>query len=128
VLAGYMRILSSAFVQRFAGRLLNIHPSLLPKYKGLHTHKRALEAADKTHGASVHLVTEELDDGPVILQAEVPVEPNDTEESLAARVLTQEHIIYPTVVKWFAEKRLQVKESQLHFDNTILQSPIAGGG
>jgi len=116
VLAGFMRILSKQFVQEFHGRLLNIHPSLLPKYKGLHTHTRALEAADEVHGASVHFVTEELDGGPVVLQARVPVEPNDNEESLAARVLTREHMIYPMVVKWMAEKRLYMEDSHLHPD------------
>lgn len=124
ILAGYMRILSGAFVERYADRLLNIHPSLLPKYKGLHTHQRALEAGDTTHGASVHLVTEELDDGPVILQVKVPVDPDDTEESLAARVLTQEHVIYPTVVKWFAAKRLAMKSGRVQFDKANLDAPI----
>jgi phosphoribosylglycinamide formyltransferase 1 len=110
VLAGFMRILAPAFVARYRGRMLNIHPSLLPKFRGLHTHKRALEAGETMHGASVHFVTEELDGGPVVLQARVPVEAGDDPERLAARVLKQEHRIYPTVVRWFAEGRLCLGE------------------
>ncbi len=124
VLAGFMRIFSSVFVQRFEGQLLNIHPSLLPKYKGLHTHKRALEAQDKIHGASVHFVTEELDGGPVVLQARVAVEPSDNEESLAARVLTKEHMIYPMAVQWMAEKRLRVEGGQAFLNNKPMQCPV----
>ena len=105
-LAGYMRILSTAFVERFQGRMLNIHPSLLPKYKGLHTHRRALEAGDAWHGASVHFVTPELDGGPVVMQARVPVRPEDDESQLSARVQTCEHIIYPRVLQWIASGRL----------------------
>lgn len=99
VLAGFMRILSAAFVQHYANRLINIHPSLLPKFKGMHTHKRAIEAGESEHGASVHFVTEELDAGPVILQAKVPVLPADTEETLAARVLIEEHKLYPDALR-----------------------------
>jgi len=99
VLAGFMRILTPDFVNHFAGRMINIHPSLLPKFKGLHTHRQALDAGDTEHGASVHLVTPELDHGPVLGQAVVPVLPGDTEESLAKRVLEQEHILYPSVIK-----------------------------
>lgn len=99
VLAGFMRILTPAFVQHFAGKLINIHPSLLPKFKGLHTHQRAIEAGEQEHGASVHFVTAELDDGPVILQARVPVMTDDTPESLAARVLVEEHKLYPDAIK-----------------------------
>lgn len=106
VLAGFMRILTPAFIARFQGRLLNIHPSLLPKFRGLHTHQRALAAGETVHGASVHFVTEELDGGPVVLQARVPVEPGDDPERLAARVLKQEHRIYPQAVGWFAQGRL----------------------
>ena len=103
VLAGFMRILSDGFVEKFAGKLINIHPSLLPKYKGLHTHKRALENNDKEHGASVHFVTPELDSGQVIIQGVVPIKPDDTEDSLAQRVHQIEYIIYPQAIKWLAE-------------------------
>ncbi len=106
VLAGFMRILTPAFVQHYQGRLLNIHPSLLPKYQGLNTHQRAIDAGDKEHGVSVHFVTEELDGGPVILQAKVPVFDGDTSDDLAERVHEQEHRIYPLVVKWLCQKRL----------------------
>ena len=102
VLAGFMRILTPEFVHHYTGRMLNIHPSLLQKYKGLNTHQRAIDAGDRVHGCSVHLVTEELDDGPVLLQAEVPVLDGDTAESLAERVHVQEHIIYPEAVRRFA--------------------------
>jgi len=106
VLAGFMRILTPGFVQHYQGRMLNIHPSLLPRYQGLNTHQRVLEAGDSVHGVSVHFVTPELDGGPVILQAEVPVHPGDTAQDLAARVHQQEHLIYPLVIRWFAEGRL----------------------
>ncbi|EEF78501.1 phosphoribosylglycinamide formyltransferase [Methylophaga thiooxydans] len=99
ILAGFMRILTAEFVDHFAGRLINIHPSLLPKFKGLHTHQRAIEAGEKEHGASVHFVTAELDDGPVILQAKVPVLTDDDADTLAARVLEQEHLLYPAAIK-----------------------------
>ncbi|WP_430010110.1 phosphoribosylglycinamide formyltransferase [Methylophaga lonarensis] len=99
VLAGFMRILTAEFVAHYAGKLINIHPSLLPKFKGLHTHQRALEAGESEHGASVHFVTAELDDGPVILQAKVPVMADDSAETLAARVLEQEHMLYPAALK-----------------------------
>ena len=102
-LAGFMRILTPGFVARFEGRMLNIHPSLLPAYQGLHTHARALDAGDAVAGCSVHLVTPELDDGPILGQARVPVEPGDTAESLAARVLVAEHRLYPAVLRRFAE-------------------------
>ncbi|PZR29869.1 MAG: phosphoribosylglycinamide formyltransferase [Ectopseudomonas oleovorans] len=108
VLAGFMRILTPGFVQHYAGRLLNIHPSLLPKHKGLHTHQRALEAGDSEHGCSVHFVTEELDGGPLVVQAVLPVMADDTAESLARRVHQQEHQIYPLAVRWFAEGRLRL--------------------
>jgi phosphoribosylglycinamide formyltransferase-1 len=103
VLAGFMRILTPEFVTHYEGRLINIHPSLLPKYKGLHTHARVLAAGETEHGATVHFVTAELDAGPTILQARVPVLPTDDENSLAARVLEQEHQIYPQAIHWFAE-------------------------
>ena len=103
VLAGFMRILSDGFVEKFQGKLINIHPSLLPKYKGLHTHKRALENGDKEHGATVHFVVPELDAGLIIVQGIVPVKLNDTEEILAQRVHKIEHIIYPQAIKWIVE-------------------------
>ncbi|MDI3512802.1 MAG: phosphoribosylglycinamide formyltransferase 1 [Rhodocyclaceae bacterium] len=106
VLAGFMRVLTDGFVRRYEGRLLNIHPSLLPAFPGLHTHRRALEAGVKVHGATVHFVTAELDDGPIVVQAAVPVRADDDEATLAARVLAQEHVIYPQAVRWFAEDRL----------------------
>lgn len=112
VLAGYMRILSPDFVAHYAGRLINIHPSLLPKYPGLHTHRRVLENGDDVHGTTVHFVTDELDGGPVILQAQVPVFEGDTEEDVTARVQTQEHAIYPLVVSWFVDGRLAMQENK----------------
>ncbi|MEE9445099.1 MAG: phosphoribosylglycinamide formyltransferase [Cocleimonas sp.] len=116
VLAGFMRILSDNFVEHYTGKLINIHPSLLPKYKGLHTHKRALESNDKEHGASVHFVTPELDSGSVILQGVVPVKPNDTKKTLADRVQHIEHIIYPKAIKWLAEgKSINLKSPKKIF-------------
>ncbi|MFA0055982.1 MULTISPECIES: phosphoribosylglycinamide formyltransferase [Vibrio] len=120
VLAGYMRILSSEFVRHYAGKMVNIHPSLLPKYPGLHTHQRAIDAQDEEHGTSVHFVTEELDGGPVILQAKVPVFEGDDADILASRVLTQEHYIYPMVCKWFAENRLSMVNGQAILDGKPL--------
>jgi phosphoribosylglycinamide formyltransferase-1 len=111
VLAGFMRILSAAFVSHYAGRLLNIHPSLLPDFAGVNTHQRALDAKVTRHGASVHFVTEELDGGPVIARHSVPVTQTDTAESLAARVLQQEHTLYPKVVAWFAAGELRMTDS-----------------
>nr|WP_252730734.1 phosphoribosylglycinamide formyltransferase [Colwellia sp. E2M01] len=124
VLAGFMRILTPAFVQHFQGKLINIHPSLLPKYQGLNTHQRAIDAGDKEHGVSVHFVTEELDGGPVILQAKVPVFDGDTVDDLSARVHEQEHRIYPLVVKWFAEKRLTMQGDNAVLDGNVL--PVSG--
>jgi phosphoribosylglycinamide formyltransferase-1 len=124
ILAGFMRILSSDFVQRFMGRTLNIHPSLLPKYRGLHTHRRVLEALEQEHGASVHFVTEELDGGPVIVQARVPVLPTDDEASLTARVRVQEHRIYPAAVDWFARGRLALKDGKAWLDGQALAAPV----
>jgi len=124
VLAGFMRILTPAFTQRFAGRLLNIHPSLLPKYPGLHTHQRALAAADAQHGASVHFVTEELDSGPVIIQATVPVLSDDTESTLAQRVLKQEHDIYPEAIRLFASGRLRYANNKAWLDGQELVRPF----
>jgi phosphoribosylglycinamide formyltransferase 1 len=108
VLAGFMRILGAAFVQGFEGRMLNIHPSLLPAFPGLHTHRRALDAGCQLAGATVHFVTPELDHGPIVMQSAVPVLPGDDEASLAARVLATEHVIYPLAVQWFVEGRLEV--------------------
>ena len=122
VLAGFMRILTAEFVQHYFGKLLNIHPSLLPKYQGLHTHQRAIDAKDDVHGVSVHFVTEELDGGPVILQAKVPVFAEDKADDLAARVHEQEHRIYPLVVKWFCNERLAMYEDKAMLDNKPLQA------
>ena len=125
ILAGFMRILTPGFVRHYAGRMLNIHPSLLPKFRGLHTHERALEAGEKEHGASIHFVTEELDGGPVFLQAVVPVLPDDTPERLAARVLEQEHRLYPEAIRWFAEGRIRLTEDgRLLLDGKPLDSPV----
>jgi phosphoribosylglycinamide formyltransferase-1 len=108
VLAGFMRILTDGFVNRFAGRLVNVHPSLLPAFTGLHTHRRAIEAGCKVAGATVHFVTAELDHGPIIAQALVPVLPGDTEATLSARVLVREHTMYPQAVRWLVEGHLAV--------------------
>jgi phosphoribosylglycinamide formyltransferase 1 len=124
VLAGYMRILSPQFAQRYAGAMLNIHPALLPKFRGLHTHERALQAQESMHGASVHFVTGELDAGPVILQARVPVMPGDTPDSLSARVQRQEHIIYPKVIGWIAARRLRLAGNVVYFDDRPLREPL----
>lgn len=124
VLAGFMRILTPGFVQHYAGRLFNIHPSLLPKYKGMHTHQRALEAGDAEHGCSVHFVTEELDGGPLVVQAVVPVQPDDSAETLASRVQIGEHRIYPLAVRWFAEGRLRLTSRGVELDGTPL--PTSG--
>lgn len=109
ILAGFMRILSNKFVEHYLNKMMNIHPSLLPKYKGLNTHQRVIDAGEKKHGCSVHFVTPELDDGPVILQATVDIEDNDTEETLAARVHKQEHKIYPQAIRLFAENKINIK-------------------
>ena len=124
VLAGFMRILSPNFIAAFADRILNIHPSLLPLYRGLHTHRRALAAGDPLHGASVHFVTEELDGGPVVIQAQVAVRPGDTESSLSARVQQQEHRIYSQAIDWFARGRLQLREHRPWLDGQPLESPV----
>ncbi|MDG2960896.1 phosphoribosylglycinamide formyltransferase [Bisgaard Taxon 10/6] len=120
VLAGYMKILSEGFVTRFAGKILNIHPSLLPKYKGLNTYQQVLDAGDGEHGASVHFVTPELDGGAVILQAKVPVFPEDDIPDIEARVKTQELQIYPLVVKWFIDGRLQEIQGKAYLDGKLL--------
>lgn len=124
VLAGFMRILTSDFVRRYKGRMLNIHPSLLPKYKGLNTHQRALDAGDKEAGVTVHFVSEDLDGGANIIQAVVPVLDDDDEGTLRSRVQIQEHVIYPIAVKWFVEGRLSLNKGDAYFDDKPL--PIEG--
>jgi len=124
VLAGFMRILSAQFVTRFAGKILNIHPSLLPKFPGLHTHRRALEAHEPEHGATVHFVTERLDSGPPVIQARVAVTAEDDEASLAARVQALEHRIYPLAVRWFCEGRLRYGDGQTWLDGRLLREPV----
>jgi phosphoribosylglycinamide formyltransferase 1 len=124
VLAGFMRILSPEFTEHYAGRMLNIHPSLLPKYTGLHTHQRALQAQDTEHGASVHFVTAELDGGPLVLQSKVPVHHGDTEEELAARVQATEHVIYPRVIGMMADGRLTWDEGRVRLDGNPLDAPL----
>jgi phosphoribosylglycinamide formyltransferase 1 len=124
VLAGFLRILSPQFARRYAGAMLNIHPALLPKFPGLHTHERALQAKESVHGASVHFVTEELDAGPVVLQARVSVLADDTAESLSARVQRQEHIIYPKVIGWIAANRLRLVGDVVYFDERPLTQPL----
>jgi len=124
VLAGFMRILSAPFVERFAGRILNIHPSLLPKFAGLHTHRRALQAREAEHGATVHFVTEQLDGGPRVLQARVRIVPGDTEATLSQRVLTREHRIYPLAVNWFCQGRLHCAAGTAWLDGRPLNEPV----
>ncbi|MEA3413024.1 MAG: phosphoribosylglycinamide formyltransferase [Pseudomonadota bacterium] len=124
VLAGFMRILTHLVVDPLADRLLNIHPSLLPKYRGLHTHRRALETGDPQHGCSVHFATMELDGGPVILQASVPIHSGDDETSLAARVLEKEHVVYPLAVSWFCDGRLELREGRVWMDGAMLDAPL----
>ncbi|SFL67610.1 phosphoribosylglycinamide formyltransferase-1 [Rugamonas rubra] len=121
VLAGFMRILTPQFVEHYAGRMLNIHPSLLPLFPGLATHAQALAAGVAEHGATVHFVTAELDHGPMVAQAVVPVLADDTVDSLSARVLAQEHTLYPRAVRWFIEGRLTIEQGQVHVDHTTNQ-------
>jgi phosphoribosylglycinamide formyltransferase-1 len=124
-LAGFMRILTPGFARHYAGRLFNIHPSLLPKYRGLHTHQRALDAGDRLSGATIHFVTEELDGGPLIVQAQVAVMPGDDADRLAARVLEKEHQIYPLAIRWFAERRLKLDEDgHVNLDDKQLAGPV----
>ena len=125
VLAGFMRILSDEFVNHYHGKLINIHPSLLPKYQGLNTHQRVLDAGDTHHGASVHFVIPELDAGPLILQAEVAIHADDSAETLAQRVHIQEHTIYPLVIRWFAEDRVKMVESKTVKDGKELTAEAA---
>ncbi|MGI9336716.1 MAG: phosphoribosylglycinamide formyltransferase [Gammaproteobacteria bacterium] len=128
VLAGFMRLLTTEFVQRYAGRLINIHPSLLPAFQGLDTHQRALDAGEREHGVSVHFVTPELDGGPIIAQARVPVREDDDAETLGARVLEQEHELYPRVIGWFAANRLELADGVALLDGRpALDSAAAGG-
>ncbi len=124
VLAGFMRVLGDDFVRRYRGRMINIHPSLLPAYRGLHTHERVLAAGDREHGASVHFVTPELDGGPVIAQARVPVLEGDDPVTLAARVLQQEHHLLPAVIGWFVEGRIRLAGDQMLFDDVPLRAPL----
>jgi phosphoribosylglycinamide formyltransferase-1 len=124
VLAGFMRVLSPAFVAGFVGKILNIHPSLLPKFPGLHTHRRVLEAHEPEHGATVHFVTEQLDGGPPVIQARVAVAPEDDEASLAARVQIVEHRIYPLAVRWFCQGRLRFSAGQAWLDGIALREPV----
>ncbi len=124
VLAGYMRILAPDFVSAFDGRLLNIHPSLLPAFPGLNTHRRALEAGAAEHGASVHFVTDELDGGPVVIRGRVPVRRGDDPAALAARVLALEHRMYPLAIRWFAEGRLRLRNGRILFDGRPLAAPL----
>jgi len=124
VLAGFMRVLSPTFINEYPSCILNIHPSILPKHPGLHTHSRALESGDSEHGCSVHFVTPALDGGPLIIQAKVPVKSSDTEDILAARVLEKEHVIYPLAVKWFCNGRLELKEEQVRLDSSPISDPI----
>jgi phosphoribosylglycinamide formyltransferase-1 len=119
-----MRVLSAEFVARYLGRMFNIHPSLLPEYRGLDTHRRVLAAGDAVHGASVHFVTPELDAGPVVLQSQVAVEPADTEAILAARVLATEHVIYPRALGWFADGRLAWRDGAAWLDGRRLMTPV----
>jgi phosphoribosylglycinamide formyltransferase-1 len=123
-LAGFMRILTAPFVERYLGRMLNIHPSILPAYRGLHTHQRVLQDGQAWHGASVHFVTPALDGGPVILQSRVPVRPGDTEASLSARVQATEYIIYPRVLGWFAQGRLAWHDGAAWLDSRHLEQPL----
>jgi len=123
VLAGFMRILGGDLVRRYHGRMLNIHPSLLPKYRGLHTHRRALEAKEPVHGCSVHFVIEELDSGAVVAQAEVPVKPKDTEATLRIRVQAREHALYPEVIGWYASGRLRLNDGRVLLDGAPLTEP-----
>ena len=128
ILAGFMRILTPEFVTHYHGRMLNIHPSLLPAFRGLDTHRRALAAGAKAHGVSVHFVTVELDGGPVIIQQQVPILPGDDAGTLAARVQTAEHRLYPRVIQWFAEGRIGLRDNRVVFDGTPLTAPLSGEG
>ena len=124
ILAGFMRVLSPTFINEYEDSILNIHPSLLPKYTGLHTHARAIAAGESEHGCSVHFVTADLDEGPLIIQAKVKVENSDDADALAARVLKKEHVIYPLAVKWFCEKHLTLKHGKANFEGKPLKQAL----
>lgn len=124
ILAGFMRIIAGELIEQYAGRMLNIHPALLPRYKGLHTHRRALEHGDREHGTTVHFVTAQLDDGPSILQAALRIRADDDEASLSARVQAMEHKIYPLVGRWFGEKRLRMHADCAILDDKPLNAPL----
>ena len=124
VLAGFMRILSDKFVDHYYGKLINIHPSLLPKYKGMHTHQRVMDDGEPLHGSSVHFVNAELDAGPVVLQARLPVLPSDSAESLELRIKTKEHLIYPTAISWLAEGRIKLKDDDVYMDGKKMAGPV----
>lgn len=124
VLAGFMRVFSEVFTRRYANRILNIHPSLLPKYPGLETHHRVLAAKDAQHGCSVHFVTEALDEGPLVLQAKVPVFETDDVHSLIRRVLEKEHMVFPLAIRWFCEGKLQCNNGTVYFNDKILERPL----
>lgn len=122
VLAGYMKILTPDFTQRFEGKILNIHPSLLPKYAGLNTHQRAIDAGDTEHGMSIHFVNEEVDGGAIVLQAKVPIFPEDNVDELITRIQEQEHRCYPLVVQWFCDDRLSLKQGKAYLDGKLLSA------
>jgi phosphoribosylglycinamide formyltransferase-1 len=124
ILAGFMRILTDEFVGHYAARMLNIHPSLLPEFRGLNTHQRALEASVKQHGVSVHYVSNELDGGPLVLQAVINITNTDTVESLQQRIHQQEHVIYPMAIEWIAQQRLEVINDKIYLDKTPLETPL----
>jgi len=127
VLAGFMRILGAGLVRDWEGRMLNVHPSLLPAYRGLHTHRRVLAAGEPHHGTSVHFVTEELDGGPLIAQAKLDIGPEDTEQTLNARVQALEHCMYPAVIRWFAQDRLRMIDGRVELDGAPLEEPVIRG-
>ena len=121
ILAGYLRILSPEFIEKYLGKILNIHPSLLPKFKGLNTHQRAIDAAEKIHGASVHFVTEELDGGPVIAQSSVEIDSTDNAKSLASKVLNKEHVLYPKTIRWYTQGRIKlIGDNSVQLDGQII--------
>ena len=121
ILAGYLRILSPEFIEKYLGKILNIHPSLLPKFKGLNTHQRAIDAAEKIHGASVHFVTEELDGGPIIAQSSVEIDSTDNAKSLASKVLNIEHVLYPKTIRWYTQGRIKlIGDNSVQLDGQII--------